>query len=83
MAQHVQRVSDLVDEEDFGPDELGASEWDVFDAQGRFLGVVGMPERFTAMVFRDDRIYGLWRDEFGVQYVVRLRIVDAHGASET
>jgi hypothetical protein len=74
-AQHVQRVSDLTDEEDFGPDKLGARDWDVFEAEGRFLGVVTLPQRFTPTVFRADKIYGVWRDEFDVQYVVRLRIV--------
>jgi hypothetical protein len=26
-------------------------------------------------LFRRDRIYGVWQDEFDVQYVMRLRIV--------
>jgi hypothetical protein len=50
-------------------------EWDVFDAQGRVLGTVTMPERFNPMVFRGDKIYGAWRDELDVGYVVVLRIV--------
>jgi len=51
-----------------------AHEWDVFDADGRFLGTVTMPDRFNPMVFRGDRIYGAWRDELDVGYVVVLRI---------
>jgi hypothetical protein len=54
---------------------LGSSDWDVFDAAGRYLGVVPMPERFDAALFRGDTIYGIWRDTLGVEYVKRLRIV--------
>ncbi len=74
-AQHVQPVSELSEEEDFDLNDMGAPEWDVFDSEGRFLGVVAMPHRFKRMVFRGDKIYGVWRDELDVQYVVRLRIV--------
>lgn len=82
-AQHVQRVSDLGDEEDFGPDKLGAREWDVFDTHGRFLGVVTLPQRFTPVDFRADKIYGVWRDELDVQFVVRFRIVGDLGIDAT
>ena len=34
-----------------------------------------MPERFAPRVFMGDKIYGVWRDELDVQYIVRLRIV--------
>lgn len=76
--QHIQPASELSEEEfaAFNPiEDTGAPEWDVFDSQGRFLGVVTMPRRFSPRLFRDDRIYGVWRDELDVQYVVRLRIV--------
>ena len=56
-------------------EDSGAPDWDVFDAEGRFLGVVSMPKRFAPRVFVDDKIYGVWRDELDVQYVVRMRIV--------
>jgi len=62
-------------QEYFNPQQdLGSSEFDVFDAGGRYLGVVTMPERFTPLRFEGDTIYGMWRDELDVQYVVRLRI---------
>ena len=64
-------------------EDLGAPEWDVFDAEGRFLGVVTMPERFAPSLFRDDLIYGVWRDELNVEFVVRLRIVSDLGAGAT
>ena len=68
----------LTDEEleDFNLiEEAGSPDWDVFDREGRFLGVVTMPPRFRPSLFLDDTIYGVWRDELDVQYVVRLRIV--------
>ncbi len=64
-------------------EDLGAPEWDVFDAEGRFLGVVTMPGRFAPSLFRGDKIYGVWHDEFNVGYVVRLRIVGDLGAGAT
>jgi hypothetical protein len=92
--QHVQPVSELESEE-LGStrDPTGAfwdvwahaptSGWDVFDSEGRFLGVVTMPPRFTPKIFRGDKIFGVWRDEFDVQYVVRLRIVRVFDAGAT
>ncbi|MFV1986220.1 MAG: hypothetical protein ACC682_03010, partial [Gemmatimonadota bacterium] len=76
--QPVQSPADLTDEEieryNFIED-FGGPAWDVFDADGRFLGVVDMPPRFQPRLFVGDRIYGVWRDELDVQYVVRLRVV--------
>jgi hypothetical protein len=63
------------------PSDWGVRDWDVFDPDGRYLGVVTMPARFTPSVFLDDRIYGLWRDELGVSYVLVLRIVGDLGLS--
>lgn len=57
-------------------EDFGASDWDVFDSEGRFLGEVRMPSRFSPRIFIGDRIYGVARDDLDVQYVVRLRIVD-------
>jgi hypothetical protein len=76
--QHVQAPSDLP-EKDYAPldatiDE-GSPDWSVFDPEGRYLGVVRMPDRFKPMVFRSDNIYGVWRDDLDVQYVLRLRIL--------
>ncbi len=63
--------------------EWPVHEWDIFDAQGRFLGTMTMPERFNPMVFRGDKIYGAWRDELDVGYVVVLRILGDLGAGAT
>jgi hypothetical protein len=76
--KHAQAPSDLDDTAYQKFDNIrdgGAPEWDVFDLEGRFLGVVTMPERFAPSMFRDRMIYGVWRDELDVEYVLRLRIV--------
>jgi len=76
----------LREETDFGPRDaevfladvtlrVGAPEWDVFDAEGRHLGAVTLPEGFEALQFAGDAIYGVWRDPMQVEYVKRLRIV--------
>jgi hypothetical protein len=79
--QHMRSPSALSDEESASirenhmMEDLGAPEWDVFDSEGRYLGVVTMPDRFTPSLFREEVIYGVWRDELNVEYVLRLRIV--------
>lgn len=78
--QHIQSPSTVAEGEDWNPlEDAGASDWDVFDGDGRYLGVVAMPTRFQPRLFRDDKIYGVWRDELDVQYVTRLRIVGIPG----
>jgi hypothetical protein len=76
--QHIQSPSGLSEEQlkewNFIED-IGSPDWDVFDAQGRYLGVVTMPARFAPRAFVDNKIYGVWRDELDVQYVTRMRIV--------
>lgn len=76
--QHYRSVGDLSEEqlENYNLlEESGAPDWDVFGSDGKLLGRVTMPDRFAPRVFQDDNIYGVWRDEFDVQYVMRLRIV--------
>ena len=76
--QHIQSPSTLSEEElqvfNFIED-IGAKDWDVFDTDGRFLGVVTMPPRFAPRVIVEDKVYGVFRDDLDVQYAVRLRIV--------
>ena len=55
--------------------DLGASEWDILDAEGRYLGMLDMPHRFQPVTFEGDLVYGIWRDEFDVQYVRVMRVV--------
>jgi hypothetical protein len=62
----------------FSPeDDLGAPEWDVFDRDGRFLGIVTLPPRFQPRVVRENRIYGVQKDELDVPYVM---VVEVGGA---
>ena len=55
--------------------QVGSPAWDVFDAEGRYLGIVEMPERFTPRRVVGDLIYGVQTDEMGVARVARLRVV--------
>ncbi len=76
--QRIQTPSGLSDEEleryNF-LEEFGSQLSDVYDRDGRYLGVVEMPPRFQPRTFRGDKIYGVWRDELDVQYVMRVRVV--------
>ncbi|MFH1763334.1 MAG: 6-bladed beta-propeller [Gemmatimonadota bacterium] len=76
--QHFQAPSDFV-EGGFGAFDprrhFGAPAWDVFDADGRFLGVVTMPRGFHPRAFQGSKIYGVWYNEYDVSFVVRLGIV--------
>jgi hypothetical protein len=58
----------------FNLQDIGGPGWEVFDDQGRLLGTVSMPARFTPVVFVDDHIYGVLRDELDVQYVARMTV---------
>ena len=67
----------------FDPQDIGAPEWDVFDREGRFLGVLTMPPRFQPLRVVDDRVYGVQRDELDVQHVVRLRVTGLGTAQDS
>lgn len=64
-------LDDFMDLQSFQP---GSPAWDVFDAEGRYLGVVDMPERFTPSRILEAHVYGIHRDELGVPRVLRLRL---------
>ena len=75
--QRLQAPSKLTPEEreGFNPVfDLGSREWDVFDEEGRYLGVVITPPRFMPVCMLGHAIYGVQRDELDVQYVVKLTI---------
>ena len=77
--QHLRPPAEVTEEEletyDMTQD-IGSRDWDVFDPDGRYLGVVTMPPRFTPRIILGGKIYGLWRDDLDVQYVMVLRIVE-------
>ncbi|MDX1395492.1 MAG: hypothetical protein R3195_13980 [Gemmatimonadota bacterium] len=76
----VQRLRDLggmsaEEREEFNPMVgFGSPTWDVFDAEGRYMGRVEMPDRFQPIRFQDDRIYGIWTDDLDVQYALILEV---------
>jgi hypothetical protein len=53
-------------------------EFDIFDPEGRYLGVVEFPfqlRRRPAPVFRDGMLYGVVEDELEVPYIAVARVV--------
>ena len=75
--QGIQSPTNLPPElqESYNPQlDLGTPEWDVFDAEGRYLGLVRMPARFQPLRFVGNDVYGIQRDDLDVQYVVKLAI---------
>lgn len=77
----VQRIRSAADmqegvEEDveFDPQNLGSPDWEIFDSEGRWLGVVTLPEQFSPVKVDGDFLYGVWSDELDVQYVMRLLV---------
>lgn len=74
--RHAKTVASLSDSDlaAFDVRSFPASTYDVFDGSGRFLGVLETPDRFEPMHADDEHVYGVQRDELGVQHVVRLRV---------
>jgi hypothetical protein len=58
----------------FNAQDIGSPEWEVFDEEGRYLGVVTLPDRFQPVNVKGDFLYGVWRDELDVQYIMRVRV---------
>jgi len=54
---------------------LKSAEWDIYDAEGRYLGILELPRRFEPVQLVGDHLYGVWRDDLDVQHVLRLRLV--------
>lgn len=48
--------------------------YDVFQPDGTWLARLQAPERFVPMYMRGDHVWGMQRDEYDVNYVVRMRI---------
>jgi len=76
LVQQVQEIGamesvDLAEEQSR---RLGATAWDVFDDEGRYLGEIELPARFTPLVWTDDAVYGRWLDDFDRHHVRRLGV---------
>ena len=57
----------------FEADPWDARTWDVFDADGVWLGTVRMPEQFRPLQLESDRVVGVWYDDLGVEHVRAYR----------
>ena len=69
--QHVRTAKQVAEAGgEFNAQDVGASDWDIFDSQGRFLGVLSLPQRFQPVRVVGQRLYGIWRDELDVQHVL-------------
>ena len=49
-------------------------EWLVLDADGTWLGTVGIPDRFNVTDITMDAVLGVWRDELDIQHPQVLRL---------
>jgi hypothetical protein len=66
-----------VDERPDAPPPVGWAQpfvYDVFEADGTFLGEVRFPERFEPHLFEAGYVWGVRRGDFDEEYVVRLSI---------
>ncbi len=73
-AEELAGIPDALENFSLDPQALGASTWDVFSSEGVYLGGLAMPDRFTPLVFKEDIILGVWKDELGVSYARVLQI---------
>jgi hypothetical protein len=75
LVRHVATISELK-----GSDSVftvahmreGSPNWDVFDRDGRYLGVVRFPARFQLVSTVRNALYGVLRDSLDVPSIVRL-----------
>ena len=72
--QQFATAEELGESEDFDMQNLGSDRWDIFDSEGRYLGVMTMPTKFQPVRVDGDAFWGIQRDEFDVQSVVRYRL---------
>lgn len=63
------------DEVTFNIQDLGSSTWDVFDAEGRYMGAVTFPGKYQPIRAMGDRFYGIARDELDVQSLKVYRVI--------
>jgi hypothetical protein len=67
-------ASELEGVEELTPEDIGTPEWEVLDAEGRYLGVVRFAPRTRPVLFDGDSLYAIVRGEFDVPVVVRFRV---------
>lgn len=75
LVQHIQSAEQAgATEETFDAQDVGASTWDVFDADGKYLGVIRFPDRYIPVRFENGHFLGVWRDGMDVQHVLVLAV---------
>lgn len=75
-AQQIRTAADATDlEGGFNPQDMGSDRWEVFDAEGRYLGVLQFPVRFMPLLVEENAFWGVQRDALDVQSVVRYRLI--------
>lgn len=52
----------------YSPD-LSKASWDVFGPNRAWMGQAELPDGFTLFAVRDHRLFGIWRDGLGVEYL--------------
>jgi hypothetical protein len=57
----------------YEPDVEAPHDWDVFDAEGRFVGKVHVAAGVYPLVVTKNDMVGIWRDSLGVEYVRAYR----------
>lgn len=77
--QQVRPTSDLAAEEveaerGVYPWPYGSTQWDVLDAEGRYLGVAEITDDLSLPLFYGDRLYGIWRGEMDVEHLMVMEI---------
>lgn len=55
-------------------DATTPQQWQVFDAEGRWLGDVSMPAGFTALHIGADEVLGIHRDDMDVEHLQAYRL---------
>ena len=63
----------------YSPTAEPARAWYVFSPDGRWLGEIRMPERFSVLDIGDDWILGVWRDSLDVERVRLYRLLEPRG----
>ncbi len=51
-----------------------AQEWLILDADGTWLGAIGMPDGFSVTDITMDAVLGVWRDELDIEHPQVLRL---------
>jgi hypothetical protein len=57
----------------YWPDLLAPATWDVYSSEGEWLGQVETPARFIVETIAGGKVWGIWRDDFGVEHVRAYR----------